>query len=84
MIERVSCLPGVVGVHRDGGVAQHRLDTRGGDDELAAAALQRVRKLLHRTKLHRLRVARHTQVRDAVQLRVLHLRGAGRKASKPV
>ena len=35
----------VVGVHGDGGVAEHRLGARGGDDDLAGAAVDLVGEL---------------------------------------
>ncbi len=60
-------------VHRDGDIAEHRLDTGCSDDDLlAAAALERVRKADDDAKLHGRLVTGHRQQRGAGDIDVVN------------
>lgn len=64
----------VVGVDRDGRVAQHRFDTRRAHLEAPAAVRQRVHEARDHSELDALRVAGHSEQRASVHLLLLDLR----------
>ena len=67
----------VLRVHRHSSVAQHRLETRGGGDDLLVGVLHWVRELRQAAELVLLAaVTRHLAQRSALHVDVLHLYGS--------
>ena len=69
-----ACLPRVIGMHCDSGVAKHCLGTCRGDHDLGASILERVRERREHAELDRLSVSRHVEKGATRDVNVVNLK----------